>query len=191
LRNVPTWCASALPYLVQETIDMASKKLQAIHKDLQSEDPNKVYAALKDLRKEGTRESIPLVIEVLTSDMGDVIDKEVLDILGNLKDKNTVAFFIDALEDPKNEDVRKNLLQAIWSADLKIDEHLSYFVNLALNSDYLTAFECYTVIEQASFDDDTEALNLIGDLREAQMRQHENSEVLELLVQSLNDKIIG
>jgi len=177
-------------YSEQEIIEMATKKQKEIHKDLQTDDPNKIYAALKDLRVHGTRESIPLVIDQLGKDLGDVIDKEVIDILGDLKDKNTVEFFIEALENPKNAEVQKALLQAIWNADLKIEEHLPYFVSLAMKSDYLTAFECFTIIEQAAIDDDMEALNLIGDLREAQMREHENKEILEFIVQSLNSKII-
>ncbi len=176
--------------MARENTQMA-KKIDTIHASLKSGKYEKVIGALKEIKQYGTKDTIPLLIDILVHTDDERLYAATVKILNELKDKDVVDIFIEAIENPENKEEQQTLLQAIWQAGLHADDHLAYFVDLAMKSEYMIAFECYTIIEEMGGVDDEEVFTLIGDLREAQLRKNENEQVLELIIQSLNEKVIG
>lgn len=167
-------------------------KIKGIHADMKSADPNKVFKALKDLRKHGTEDSIPLLIDIVVNTKEEVLYDEAIKILNDLKDKNSTQQIIDAIQDPKNEGEIITLLQVIWQAGLKVGPHLRFLADLAMKSEYMVAFECVTIVEHMEDDlNEEEVFQIIADLREAVLRKNKNEELLEMMIQEFNQRIIG
>lgn len=177
----------------REIKTMAKKtKLQSLHTEMQSSDRNKVYKALKDLRKHGTRDSIPLLIDMIVNTDEPMLYDEAIKILNDLKDKESTELIVEAIQKPGNEAEIITLLQVIWQAGLKVDKHLRFLADRALKGDTMVAFECLTIIQHMEDTiEDEEAFDIIADLREAVLREHENEQIIEMIIQELNERVIG
>lgn len=167
-------------------------KIQGIHADIRSGDSDKVLKALKDIREHGTQDSIPVLIDILVNTKDELLYLEAVKILNDLKDKESTPYIIDAIQDPANAEEIITLLQVIWQAGLKVEGHLRFLVDLAMKSDNMVAFECLTILEHMEDSiEDEEAFPLISDLREAVLRKNPNEAFLEMMIQELNERVIG
>ena len=172
---------------------MAKKtKLQSLHSDIQSKDSNKIFKALKDIRKHGSRDSIPLLVDIVVNTDEELLYAEAVKVLNDLKDKDSTDAIVEAIQDPANEAQIITLLQVIWQAGLKVDRHLRFLADLAMKSEYMVAFECLTITEHMEDElNEDETFQVIADLREAVLRKNKNEELLEMMIQELNERIIG
>ena len=64
-----------------------------------------------------------------------------------LKSKAGFDFLMEAIQDPKNKKDKGRLIAACWEAGLDCSDHLLFFIDLALENDYLISLEALTVIE--------------------------------------------
>ena len=96
-------------------------------------------------------DKINTVIELLSSKETKDLKHDTLKIL---KEANGLDLLLKAISKTKNQLVKQYLVAACWEADLDCSQHLSYFVDLALNNDFNVTMEATTVIQemQAPFD---------------------------------------
>ena len=162
-----------------------NNRFNNIIKDLSSNDLDKVTAALKQMRKHGKKEAIFPLIELLANTSEEETKKEVTNLLYDLKDQTTVENIITAIEDEKFRNIKNILISIFWQSTLDGSQYISLFINEAIKSDYYTAIEVLTVIENfdATFSE-SEIEDLKYDLDEA--ISMEENEKINLLISIRN-----
>ena len=151
-------------------------------------------AAIKSLRDSGKAEMLPELIELLATTNKAASYDALLQLFYDLRIKDAAPYFIDAIGNEAYAEEREVLVSVFWQSKLDASEYIPFFVDLAIKSDYMVAFECYTVLDSLTlpegFNED-EILLSIKDLNEAIMRNNENAMVLESIVEVLNNYLIG
>jgi hypothetical protein len=118
-----------------------------IETDLFSAHPETVIAALNSLKEEGNIFHLPLLFDLLNSRSEQIIEDQIVKILGSLKVRDSVPVLVNALTEPKYKAIRKTLATACWQNGLDYKEYLPVFVDLVIHEDWETGFEAFTVIE--------------------------------------------
>lgn len=131
---------------------MNKSKINADLKNkLFSNDTKVVLSALNSLKDKGNKDYLPMLFELLLSIPEAEIQKEILKLLGTIKDKETIPAFVEALEDKKFSAIWKEILTACWQNGLDFSEHMRVFVDLVIEGEWEVAFEAFTVIENLEF----------------------------------------
>jgi hypothetical protein len=128
------------------TIEPTSDNHQLILKGLQSTDLETVIETLEELRVSGRTTDIPVLLELLHSTRNTEIKSKIVALFSNLKESDSVPFIIEAIQNQKYEPELKLLVSCCWENGLDYSKYLSIFVDLLIFSDFLIAFEAYTVI---------------------------------------------
>lgn len=117
-----------------------------IVKELHSADPVKVMEAIEALRVAGKTSDIPLLLDLLHQSSNPEVKAKIFALLANLKDADTIPLIIEAIRNEKYASELKKLVSCCWENGLDYTPYLSVFVDLMIESDFLVAFEAYTVI---------------------------------------------
>ncbi len=148
------------------TSDHTQNDHNILLKELQSADHLKVIEALEELRVSGKATDIPVLLDLLHQSQNPEIKSKITGLFGNLKEKSAVPLIIEAIQDQKYAPELKQLVSCCWENGLDYSNYLSVFVDLLINSDFLIAFEAYTVItnmvttiDQAKIDIEIEKLD--------------------------------
>lgn len=112
-----------------------------------SVDTQEVLSALNTLSDKGNKNYLPILFELLRLQPEAEIRKEIIKLLGTIKDKETIPVFIDALQEAKFSAIKKEILNCCWQNGLDFSSHLDVFVNFVINDEWEVAFEAFTVIE--------------------------------------------
>ena len=115
-------------------------------KEFQSEDTLRVLETLEDLRVSGKATDVPMLIELLHQTQDKEIKSKINSLFATLKETEAVPLIIDAIQNPKYAPELKELLACCWENGLDYSIYLSLFVDLLIESDFVNAFEAYTVI---------------------------------------------
>lgn len=133
-------------------MEKPEKYYKEIQKKFKTEDPSQIIATLNEIRVSGQALILPLIFEVLESTSAINIKEEIISILGQLKDKNSVAYIIEALTKGTVKKYRKEIITTCWQSGLDYSEHLTIFAKEFIQGDYVTAIEAFTVIEEWIFE---------------------------------------
>lgn len=106
-----------------------------------------VLKRLKEFRSDGQAEQLHEVIEVLNKTENEEIQKNILQILNDLKDKTIIPFLIHEIDKEKNKNIQHYLVSACWQNGLDYGDYFVFFIDLMIKCNYLTAVETFTVIE--------------------------------------------
>ena len=170
------------------------KKLVEIKKDLQSQEDVIVLEALKNVRKHGDASVIEHLVHVLITTDSDEVQGEVIQVFNTLKDAEVVEPIVDAVKNPKTKGYRNFLIGALWQAGLNVRGHLTFLVDTAMQEDYITAFECLTVIESAdelaSIEEIEQNLQNLASYIESN-QEKENFPVIQSIWEDLRNKLIN
>ncbi|WP_421919033.1 hypothetical protein [Marinifilum sp.] len=130
---------------------MTDKAKKALHDKLvlglQSSDVKTVTESINQLREEGQLDDIVILFDLLVKSNDDSLKDTILKFLSDIKDKNADSIFIDAILDEKYKSIRKDLTSTCWQSSIDFTNHISIFTDLLIESDFETAFEAFTVIE--------------------------------------------
>jgi hypothetical protein len=129
----------------QEKID------EQIKKNLFSANTNVVISAIEAIQNKGNKLYIPILFDLLNSSPEPEIETEIKDLLGRVKDKETINSFMRAIEDDRYKPIRKSILTACWQNGLDFSTFLPVFINLVINEDWEIAFEAFTVIDNLEY----------------------------------------
>ncbi|MFY9150885.1 MAG: hypothetical protein WAO52_02640 [Prolixibacteraceae bacterium] len=129
---------------------MVSDSIHNEHKNilqgLNSADSLKVIETLEELRVSGKVSDIPVLIELLHLSHDTEIKSKITSLFANLKESDAIPLIIAAIQDEKYAPELKELVSSCWENGLDYSQYLSLFVDLMLQSDFMVAFEAYTVI---------------------------------------------
>lgn len=112
-----------------------------------SREESKLLGKIRDWRETGTVKIVPELIDIVSSPHHPILQKEACSILFELKTQDAVPHIITALKNPVLKKNRATLISALWQSGLNVNQYLPLFVDFAISEDFVTSFECYTVIE--------------------------------------------
>ena len=133
--------------------DLKSKEILT---DLNSTDPEFVLETIEKIRESGNRLIMEGLFELLHNTTFPEIKKSILNLLSELKNKESVPLLIEAINNDKYLVERKELVACCWQNGLSYNEYLPLFIDLVIDHSFLIAFEAFTVIENmyGTVDDD-------------------------------------
>ncbi len=114
--------------------------------NLQSSDSELVNNTLNELAESGNAAYVPFLIELLHGSDNDEIKKRVVRLLAELKHSDAIPMIIDAIKSSQYAEELQFLVSACWENGLDYSDHLSLFIELMLEQDFMVAFEAHTVI---------------------------------------------
>jgi hypothetical protein len=120
-----------------------------IIKDLWSGDDLLVLKTLHKLRKEGNLAYMPDLFNLLCRTGNELIEKELIRFIADIKEKGVVPIVVAGLEEPELKNARAGMLSAIWQSGLDYSPYMNLFIQLFIEGDYMVALESFTVIEQS------------------------------------------
>lgn len=113
---------------------------------LQSADSLKVIETLEELRVSGKVSDIPFLVELLHLTQNPEIKSKIIDLFANLKESDAIPLIVEAIQNQKYAPELKELVASCWENGLDYSNYLTLFVDLLIDSEFLVAFEAYTVI---------------------------------------------
>lgn len=124
---------------------------EQIKKNLFSANTDVVISAIEAIQKKGNKLYLPILFDLLNSSPEPEIETEIKNLLGTVKDKESVNSFLRAIEDEKYKAIRKTILTACWQNGLDFSTFLPVFIDLIIHEDWETAFEAFTVIDNLEY----------------------------------------
>jgi len=122
-----------------------NKDLQLL---LQSENTDQISKGLELAKSKGTRDEIILICKLLEQTNLTSFRNQIIELLSAIKDKKANTELIEAVTLYKdNNSVVQAILQACWQSQLDFSQNLALFTDIFINSNYLTALEAFTLIE--------------------------------------------
>jgi len=160
IRTSPHTILNFVPKFVRMSEKKSTKKLkiQVLLKEVQSENMEKAKAALLSLKTHGDITVIEPLLTYQASPEGQRMKVDIHVFLSDIYDVKAVDEFIRLLDDPSSTAYRVDLLNVLWNSKLNYSEHISKFVEMAVEGDFLIAFECLTIIENLAGPFDEEAI---------------------------------
>lgn len=125
-------------------IDVKTKEILS---NLKSADPELILETIEKVRESGNSLILAELIDLLHDTDLPEIKKSVLNLLSELKNKESIPAFIAAIKDEQYLSVRKDLVACCWQNGLNYNEYLPFFIDLVINEEFQVAFEAFTVIE--------------------------------------------
>ena len=136
---------------------MTTQDISKFTKQLYSTNRNEVLSALNTIKKEGDARFLPALLNLYETENNPDILNSLEMLLSNIKDKQAVSILALAVADTQNPDFKTRLISICWNTGLDFAEYLSVFTKIFIESDFLTAFEAFTLIDNTEPDTITEA----------------------------------
>ena len=128
------------------TTDNTNNGHKNILDGLKSADSLKVIETLEELRVSGKVNDVPFLIEMLHLSESPEIKSKITDLFANLKESDAIPLVVEAIQNQKYAPELKELVASCWENGLDYSNYLTLFVDLLIDSEFLIAFEAYTVI---------------------------------------------
>ena len=125
-------------------IDVKSKDILS---NLKSTDPEILLETITKIRDSGNSYILAELIDLLHNTELPEIKRSILNLLSELKNKESVPAFIEAIKNEKYINEHKELIACCWQNGLSYNKYLPVFIDLVINEEFLIAFEAFTVIE--------------------------------------------
>ncbi len=120
---------------------------QEILNNLKSTDTDFVLETIEKIRESGNRLIMEGIVDLLHNTQIPEIKKSILNLLSELKNKESIPLLLEAIKNEKYLAERKELVACCWQNGLNYNEYLPVFIDLVINHSFLIAFEAFTVIE--------------------------------------------
>ncbi|MBN1990197.1 MAG: hypothetical protein JW783_12425 [Bacteroidales bacterium] len=140
---------------------------------------------LEEFRESGESFIVPAIIEQLFTDRTEKFTLEAVAFLADLKEQSCVPMLADGIRAYQNNKDISNLVSVCWQCRLNFIDELPLFFDLVINADYQTAFEAFTVIENAAEALSEDALMQWIDYTKAAI-DNASAEKVNLLNETLN-----
>lgn len=139
-------------------MNQQDKYFKEVKKKFNTKDKNQILITLKEIRVSGQANILPLLFEILETNTEETVTNEIISILNQLKDKTCVPYIINALKKNVIKKHRKELIISCWQSGLDFSNHILLFAKEFIKSDYVTAIEAFTVIEEWIFESEQETV---------------------------------
>ncbi len=120
---------------------------KSILSDLKSVDKKSINEVLTHLREHGKTSDLTPLLDLMIT----ITDKEVLNscikFWADIKDNSAKPIILQAITDKKYASIQKEMVGICWQSSIDFTNNVTTFVDLLIHSDFETAFEAFTVIE--------------------------------------------
>jgi hypothetical protein len=150
----------------------SAKKLYELQGKLNTENKKVVSDAIISLRNENPFKGAIGLLTDLFDITNDLIIKDLIrNFLNDIKEPEARSEIVTEMKKSFKHETICMLVSSCWQSGLDYSEYSVEFVNLFLYADYLTALECFTVIEEAATKLPVSKKNELIDLLENQRRE--------------------
>jgi len=158
-------------------------------KKIESKDKNIVIEGIKALRESGKPDAVINIAELLNYHKAVEVQNECIRFLNDIKDQKAVGFLVDMIKKKKNNSVLQHMVSSAWQNNLDYSEHLELFAEIALNEDYIIAYEAFTVIENNIDRADGELADKVQDIISTGLKnaEKEKQPMLDELLHVIKD----
>jgi len=115
---------------------------------LKSEDRQRIYTALNDMREAGSVNLLPVVFDVYQAFPDEELREKIVMFLRDLKDKRVPEIFMRELKSRKWESGLPMMLSTCWQSALDFSPYLEDFLPYADADDLSVQMEALTNIEE-------------------------------------------
>jgi hypothetical protein len=134
---------------------------------LQGSDPQLIIQSIREIRNAEAITMLPVLLELVNKDTSQTVRNEIIELISELKAAEAAPFVAESLLKNDFGDYLSTVVAACWQSRLNFSKHLPVFANLFVRSDYKTALEAFTVIEEslgnADVSDIQNCLNFLTD----------------------------
>ena len=127
----------------------SDKKIRDLSFLLSKDDPILIYEAIVILRDEEPFEGAVALLSSYYDKTKDIaVRKTIEKFMNDIKDQAVTREIINEIRKPLSQPTLCMLVASCWQSGLNYSEYSRDLAEIFLNSDYLTALECFTVIEE-------------------------------------------
>lgn len=126
---------------------------------LSSEKEETVLAKLNELKSRGKAIILPYVLNLLKSSNSTKVREEVIFIISNVKDQNSVPHIIKYIQQNQGHEFISQVIAACWQSQLDYSKNLNTFIKCFISGDYQVAIESFTVIEEMLWRSDSASIS--------------------------------
>ena len=160
----------------------SDKKLEQLASLLEKKDNMLISEAVRLLRDEPPFEgAIELLTGIYNRTEDQSVRKSVEEFMNDIKDQSACNEVITEINKPWKPETLRMLVASCWQSGLDYSEFLHNLAIIFSTSDYLTAIECFTVIEESSEQiTDDKLLELTKIIKEGSLNESEDKKKLSL-----------
>ena len=160
-----------------------------IIKNLNSTDIKIVVKTLEVIAQKGNKHILKQVINLLNPNQEPKIINSIQNIIENLKEQDCAPVLAESINNESNEEILALLVSACWKNGLSYDEYVETFVEIFIESEFMLAFEAFTVIDNMENISPNKADSCIIRLNnEIENTKEDKKQLLDELIKTINDK---
>lgn len=132
-------------------MDAKDTGLKQLKRNLNPGDDLRLIQEIKILRgKEAIPGAILLLLDIFEKTRNEAVKKEIEEFLNDLNHQGSVGEVISAIDAAGKEHTKQVFISSCWQSGLDYSSHMHRFIEYSINLDYISALECYSVIEEWS-----------------------------------------
>ena len=106
-----------------------------------------VRGAIEQIKQEGDISIVPELLDILLQSQDSNTITNLTALLSDVKESDFKTVLMDKLINATSDSGKANLLRICWESAIDFSEYLDVFIDMLLNDDFITALEASTVIE--------------------------------------------
>lgn len=123
------------------------KMNKAIVDGLKSSRIEDQLSAIEQIRVDGTVHYLSVLADLFVDSKNEDVREKISSVFQDVKDSNAGSAIAEILLGTSNNELRIMLLASCWAARIDYSSFIVDFIRLAVDYDYLVAFEVLTVVE--------------------------------------------
>ncbi len=116
---------------------------------LESQAPATILTAIREIRHHGNIRMLPYLFRLLQPSTHEAVRKSIIMLVGEIKVQDAAPVIVDALEHTDMGDDFAQMVAACWQSSLDFSHYIPSFIGIFVASDYQTAVEAFSVIEES------------------------------------------
>lgn len=128
--------------------DSKKNNLKEILNKLNSGREKVIIDTINLLRDKGDIDILPELFKLLASEPSEILEIQISSFLNDLKTNNAQEVIIQSIQENRKGSHLDKMISSCWQNGLDFSQHLSFFVDIAIEEDYMTAIESFSVVEE-------------------------------------------
>ena len=166
-------------------LDAQTKKIIELVQQLRKIDSDEFKDHLEQVRNSSDIQIIPYLVELLAEEkIEEEKKKAILELVMDIKHPEAAKLLTQGVKYLRGTAELQPYLAALWQNSLSFADDLELYVEFVLTTDYLTAYDAFTIIENSAGDASPKAIaSAIGTLTKGLDTQDESKKpmVMELI----------
>jgi hypothetical protein len=109
-----------------------------------------ILGALREIRAKSNVTILPELFDLLLDQEDEEIIFSISSLLNDLKVQEAAPLLAEAIENPVYQPIATILVAACWQNGLSYEKHIDTFTRVAIEGEFATALEAFTVLEEAA-----------------------------------------